>query len=106
VERRAANRHTVHVETVVTNTGLKAGALGRNIGSGGMRLTFAPDLLPVVGEVYEVEFTIPGCPAPTTNRVIVRWVDAIRMNECGVQFLDGLRASEMQAVVQLPKERD
>jgi len=105
MERRAYSRYATGVEVVVTHTsGLRVEATGVNLSGGGMRLIFGTDMVPVVDEEYEVVFTIPGCTSPTINRVVVRWTDRIRPYECGVQFLAGLRAIEMFAVINLPKD--
>jgi hypothetical protein len=107
VERRAYRRYLTGLPVTVTHpSGFQVEARGVNIGSGGMRLIFAVDLYPVVDEEYTVEFPLPGLDKLVHNRVIVRWVDVIRTNRCGVQFLDGLRPAEMRVVVNLPSDRD
>ena len=73
-------------------------ATGVNVSTGGMRLIFDPELTPTYHEQYTLEFTLPGVDEPTVVKGIVRWVDRIRTNECGVAFTTGLRAIEVWAL--------
>lgn len=102
MERRRYKRYALTVPVIVTDKGgFQAKAAGVNVSAGGMRLIFDPEMTPQHGELYKLEFTLPGRDQPVVVESIVRWVDRIMSHECGVAFTTGLRAIDVWALNQL-----
>jgi hypothetical protein len=101
MERRAHDRMDFDGEVAVTCGDRSLDALSKDIAAGGMRIVFGEGPQLAVGDRIHVRFHLPGLPAPTEAKAIVRWLAGPNGVAVGIQFAEGLRAREVWAINQL-----
>jgi c-di-GMP-binding flagellar brake protein YcgR len=99
-ERRGAARFGLSSTVEVSLEGETLAATTEDISTGGMKLRFE-SAQPTVGARLGLRLALPELEGPIEVEGVVRWVNRIAGNVCGVQFTTGLRAREVWAINRL-----
>lgn len=91
----------VDIDGVATHVGtlLQCSCRILQLSLGGVRMLFAEEAVPSVGQIYELEFCLPGQSEDLKIQAVIRWVDYLSTGLAGLSFLRGLTAKEALAVV-------